>query len=294
MATKRNIGEVVFDSLNVLFVGFLGIIMVYPMVYELFVSLSDPATLTKHRGIMLMPNGFTLSSYRLVFNNPLIISGYMNTIFILIVGTAISLLLTCFAAYFLTRRKAMWYKPVMVFMLVKMYFSGGLIPFYLTVRNVGLYDSVWALILPVAVSTYNVILLRSYFSSLPESLVESVFIDGGGHFTTLFRVMIPLSMSAMAVMVLYYGVGYWNSWFNAKIFLQSEGKFPLQLVLHKILIMGEQLDIKSEYVDVYNYEYIYEGMKAAAVIVATLPILVLYPFLQKYFVTGLMIGSLKE
>lgn len=294
MIKKRTAGGLLFDGMNTLLLGILAFIMVYPMVYELFVSISDPALLTKHRGIMLWPLGFSSSAYQIVFRNRLLLSGYRNTLFILVIGTVFSVALTAMGAYFLTRKRVLFYKPVMVFLLIKMYFSGGLVPFFLTVRATGLYDSLWALIIPTAISTYNMILLRSYFMSIPESLMESVFIDGGGHFSAVFKIVLPLSLPALAVMTLYYGVGYWNSWFNAKIFLKSESLFPLQLVLHKILIQGEQLDVQSEFVDVHNYEQISDGVKAATVMVSTLPILMFYPFLQKYFVSGLMIGSLKE
>ncbi|MGI5899000.1 MAG: carbohydrate ABC transporter permease [Christensenellales bacterium] len=294
MIRKRTVSGYIFDGLNILMLGLLALIMVYPMVYEFFVSISDPAMLTKHRGIMISPLGFSASAYQIVFRNRLLLSGYRNTLFILVVGTVFSVALTAMGAYFLTRKRVLFYKPVMVFLLIKMYFSGGLVPFFLTVRATGLYDSLWALIIPTAISTYNMILLRSYFMSIPESLMESVFIDGGGHFSAVFKIVLPLSLPALAVMTLYYGVGYWNSWFNAKIFLKSESLFPLQLVLHKILIQGEQLDVQSEFVDVHNYEQISDSVKAATVMVSTLPILMFYPFLQKYFVSGLMIGSLKE
>ena len=179
----------------------------------------------------------------------------------------------------------------MAIFVFTMYFSGGLVPFFLVVKGIGLYDSLFALILPTAISTYNMILLRSYFTSIPESLVESVFIDGGGHFTILFKIFIPLSLPAMAVMVLYYGVGHWNTYFNALIFIKSNSKFTLQLVLRKMLIEGSNLDVDQTEAE---YEQVVESIKAAMVVVSTLPILCVYPFLQKYFVGGIMIGSLKE
>jgi putative aldouronate transport system permease protein len=219
----------------------------------------------------------------------MILSGYKNTIMVILVGLMFNLSLTSAGAYFHTRQ-SLFQKPVLIYMMITMYFSGGLIPFFLTVRSVGLYDSLWALILPTAVTTYNMILLRSYFKSIPESIYESVSIDGGGHLTVLFRFYIPLSLPAMAVMVLYYGVGHWNSWFNAMIFLRSHEKFPLQLVLREMLILGTNLDLKT----VLDYTQIEKSVKAAVIIVSTVPILMIYPFLQKYFVGGLMIGSLKE
>ena len=230
-------------------------------------------------------------AYTWVISNNEVWTGYRNTIFVIVVGLAVNLTLTSLGAYFLTRRSVMWHKPIMIMILITMYFSGGLVPFFLTVKDLGLYDSLFALIFPTAISTYNMILLRSYFTSIPESLVESVFIDGGGHFTILFKVFIPLSLPAMAVMVLYYGVGHWNTYFNALIFIKSKEKFTLQLVLQKMLIEGSNLDVDQQTAE---YEQVVESIKAAMVVVYTVPILCIYPFLQKYFVGGIMIGSLKE
>lgn len=290
MVEKRGVWEIFGDFANVFILSLLGFIMLYPMLYELFVSFSVPARLTAHRGILLMPLGFDLTAYRAVLSNSLILSGYRNTLFVIVVGLMFNLTLTSLGAYFLARRNVLLLKPVMIYFMITMYFYGGLIPFWLTVRDLGLYDSLWALILPTAVTTYNMILLRSYFKSIPESIFESVSIDGGGHMTILFRFYIPLSLPAMAVMVLYYGVGHWNSWFNAMIFLRTQTKFPLQLILREMLILGTNLDLKT----VIDYTQIEKSVKAAVIIVSTLPILAIYPFLQKYFVGGLMIGSLKE
>ena len=154
-----------------------------------------------------------------------------------------------------------------------------------------MYNSLWVLILPTAINTYNMIILRTYFQTIPDSLVESVHIDGGGHFTILFRIFLPLSLPAMAVMVQYYGVGHWNSWFNAMIFIRDTAKYPLQLILRDMLLLGTNLDIKTDGVD---YNQIRESVKSATIVGSTLPIMMIYPFLQKYFVGGLMVGSLKE
>ncbi|MFR8089089.1 MAG: carbohydrate ABC transporter permease [Lachnospirales bacterium] len=291
MVERKTIGERAFNLFNVLFLILLSMIMLYPMLYEIFVSLSEPLALFSHRGLMFAPQGFSSYAYEWVLQNNEVWTGYKNTIFVIIVGLAVNLSLTSLGAYFLTRRNVMWHKPIMIMILITMYFSGGMVPFFLTVKDLGLYDSLFALIFPTAISTYNMILLRSYFTSIPESLVESVFIDGGGHFTILFRIFIPLSLPAMAVMVLYYGVGHWNTYFNALIFIKSKEKFTLQLVLRKMLIEGSNLDVDQQTAE---YEQVVESIKAAMVVVSTLPILCIYPFLQKYFVGGIMIGSLKE
>ena len=246
MGERKTIGERAFNLFNVLFLILLSMIMLYPMLYEIFVSLSEPLALFSHRGLMFAPQGFSSYAYEWVLQNNEVWTGYKNTIFVIIVGLAVNLSLTSLGAYFLTRRNVMWHKPIMIMILITMYFSGGMVPFFLTVKDLGLYDSLFALIFPTAISTYNMILLRSYFTSIPESLVESVFIDGGGHFTILFRIFIPLSLPAMAVMVLYYGVGHWNTYFNALIFIKSKEKFTLQLVLRKMLIEGSNLDVDQQ------------------------------------------------
>lgn len=290
MVRTKKISSYIPDMILAVILGVLAIVMLYPMLYELFISLSEPARLTKFRGILLKPLGFDLSAYKAVFKNKDILLGYRNTLFIMAFGLVINLTMTAFGAYFLSRKNVLWFKPIMIMILITMYFSGGLVPTWLTVKNLGLYDSLWALIIPSAISTYNMILLRSYFSTLPDSLVESVFIDGGGHFTCLFKIFVPLSKPALMVMLLYYGVGHWNSWFNAMIYLRNKKLYPLQLVLRNILIEGTSLDIQG----VSNYEELEMSMKAAMIIVSTLPFLFIYPFVQKYFKGGLMVGSLKE
>ena len=291
MLHEKSFSSRLADIIIVIFLVVFSIIMLYPMLYVIFTSFSEPALLIRHRGILLRPLGFETLAYRIVLANPRILTGYMNTLFVLVVGLVFNLVLTCLGAYFLSRKNVFWFKPIMMMILISMYFSGGLIPFFLTVRNLGMYNSLWSLILPTAISTYNMIVLRTYFQTIPDSLVESVYIDGGGHIAILVKIFIPLSVPAMAVMMLYYGVGHWNSWFNAMIFIRESSKFPLQLILRDMLLLGSSLDIRNAGAD---YNQIEEAVKAATIVVSTLPILCIYPFLQKYFVGGLMIGSLKE
>ncbi|MBQ7065122.1 MAG: carbohydrate ABC transporter permease [Firmicutes bacterium] len=291
---KRSVGDHVIDTILIIVMIFLGIIMLYPMWYELVVSISEATQLIKQRGILLWPLGFDTTAYRLVFKYPQLLNGYKNTLIILGLGLAVNISMTCLGAYCLSRTQCKWHRFMTLFVLITMYFSGGLIPLYLTVRGVGLYNTIWSVIIPTAISTYNMIILRSAFSTIPESLVESVFIDGGGHWTVLFNIFIPLSLPAMAVQVLYYGVGHWNSWFNAFIYISDVKKQPVQLVLRKLLITGSNIDMGAETANIPNYEMMAKSMKAAMVIVTTVPILVIYPLLQKYFVGGMMIGSLKE
>ncbi|MCI8800829.1 carbohydrate ABC transporter permease [Acetatifactor muris] len=284
------------DLVLAVFLTLLATVMLYPMLYEVFVSFSEAGELVKSRGILLHPLGFTLDAYKIVFGIRDILTGYANTLFVMVFGLAVNLLMTSLGAYFLSRKadRVKLQKPIMLLILFTMYFSGGLVPSWLTVRNLGLYDTRWALILPTAVNTYNMILLTSYFRSIPESLEESVRMDGGGHFTILFRIVLPLSKPAMAVMFLYYGVSHWNSWFNAMIYLRDNSLYPLQLILRNILVEGSALNTNSFSVSAMNYEEMEKSVKAAMVVVSTIPFLLIYPFLQKYFRGGLMVGSLKE
>ena len=294
MKIKESKSRIAFEIFNTVFMFFMVIITLYPLLYVLFASFSDSAALTRlGGGILLRPLNFTTDAYVKAFKNPSIVSGYMNTLFILVFGVIISLALSSVGAYFLSRKDVFFLKPITILIMFTMWFSGGLIPFYLVVKEANLTGSLWSLIIPTAINTYNMIILRTAFASVPTSLEESAFIDGAGHFTILFKIMIPLSKASLAVIALYYGVGYWNGWFNASIFLQgSAEKWPLQLVLRQILIANDTASMTQGVAD-GDKEMIGESIKYAVIVIATLPILCVYPFIQKYFVKGVMIGAVK-
>lgn len=294
MKIKESKSRIAFEIFNTVFMFFMVIITLYPLLYVLFASFSDSAALTRlGGGILLHPLNFTTDAYVKAFKNPSIVSGYMNTLFILVFGVIISLALSSVGAYFLSRKDVFFLKPITILIIFTMWFSGGLIPFYLVVKEANLTGSLWSLIIPTAINTYNMIILRTAFASVPTSLEESAFIDGAGHFTILFKIMIPLSKASLAVIALYYGVGYWNGWFNASIFLQgSAEKWPLQLVLRQILIANDTASMTQGVAD-GDKEMIGESIKYAVIVIATLPILCVYPFIQKYFVKGVMIGAVK-
>lgn len=285
-------GERIFDFFNAVIMVLLIILTLYPLLYILFSSLSEGNRLISFNGILLWPQGFSLEGYKAVLNNPTILSGFKNTLFILVVGLAINMTLTSFGAYFLSRDGVLLRKPIMFFIVFTMFFQGGLVPFYLIVKSYGLLDSLWALILPTAVSTFNLIIMRTYFMAIPKEIEESAFLDGAGHFTILFRIFIPLSMPVVAVLILYYGVGHWNSWFNAMIFLQNQDLYPIQLVVRNIILENDNASMLGTTTLVQSRD-VAETLKYAAIIVTTAPILMLYPFLQKYFVKGVMVGALK-
>jgi putative aldouronate transport system permease protein len=293
MKNKRSAGEMSFDIFNTALMLALIATTLYPFVYILFASLSDAVRLMQHRGIMWAPKGFSLEAYKTVFSNERIITGYKNTIFFVVVGSAFNLLMTSMGAYVLSRRNVLLKKPIMIMIMITMFFGGGLIPSYLLINDLGLMNTRAALIIPAAISTWNLIVMRTSFQAVPYSLEESARIDGANDFTILFRVIIPLSLPVLAVMTLFYAVGHWNSYFGALIYLTDASKFPLQLVLREVLLTNNMEEMLTGIASDARHQ-VAQTIKYATIMVATVPILVLYPFLQKYFVKGVMIGSLKE
>ena len=290
---KRTKGEKIFNALNLVLLGIIGVLCLYPMLYVLFASLSESNKLMAHEGLLLKPIGFTIASYKKVISNQMIGIGYKNTLFVLVVGVGVNMVFTTLGAYFLSRKDVLFKNIIMGIIIFTMYFSGGLIPTYMVVRSIGLDNSLFALILPVAVSTYNMIIMRSGFAAVPESMHEAATVDGANELTILFRVYLPLIKATFAVIVLYYAVTNWNSWFSAAIYLKDREKFPLQLVLREILISNDVNAMNDASGSAADTESVAMSIKYATIMVATLPILVVYPFLQKYFVGGVMIGSVK-
>lgn len=289
---KATTGERVFGVFNVLVLTVLSLAALYPLIFVLFASFSDPGQLVQNRGFLLYPKGFTMDAYRMVFMNPAIGSAYFNTIFYVIAGTCVNIILSSMAAYGLSRRDVMWKNAIMFMIVFTMFFEGGLIPTYLLVGNLGLLDTRWALIIPSAISAFNLIIMRTAFQAVPVELEESARLDGANDFRICWSIVFPLSLPVIAVMLLFYGVSHWNSWFPAMIYLQDRGLFPLQLILREILIAN---DTSSMMTDVSSSDQmpIGETIKYATIIIATVPILCVYPFLQKYFVKGVMIGAIK-
>jgi putative aldouronate transport system permease protein len=297
-AMKRaphNTGGALFDAINVLFMALLCLICVVPVFHIIFASFSDPRQLLANSGILLAPLGFTTEGYRLIFSNNVIVTGYLNTLYYVAIGTMISTGLTIMGGYALSRRNLYWGKLIMFLITFTMFFSGGLIPFFLVVDNLGMRNTRAALIIPSAVNAFNLIIMRTSMKGLPESMEESALIDGANAFTVMVRIVVPLSGATVAVVALFYAVGIWNSWFNASIFLNNRSLFPLQLVLKEILVSSDtsavlntSTDTTGKTMDIYK-----PLVKYCTIVAATLPVLCFYPFVQKYFVTGVMIGSIK-
>ena len=289
---KLSTGEKIFNIFNNILMWVVLISTLYPIIYVIFASFSNPALLLSNKGLLLKPLGFSLSSYKKVFEYPLILTGYRNTLFIVIVGVTLNIFLTSIAAYVLSRKSFYFRNIIMFFITFTMFFSGGIIPFYFTVKSLKLYNTIFALIVPVAINTFNLIIMRTAFAAIPEELEEAARIDGADHFFILFRVAMPLVKPVLAVILLYYTVGHWNSWFNAMMLLRDRDLYPLQLVLREILIVGKTSELTVS-VDIQDLEALSETIKYSAIVVSTVPVLILYPFLQKYFVEGIMIGAIK-
>lgn len=290
---KKSISEKMFDAANIFIMCLIILVTIYPFLFVLFGSLSSSAALLKHSGLLFHPLGFSINGYITSFKNPLLLTGFRNTLIILLGGTALNMVVTTLGAYALSRKGPMLNGLIMKLCVFTMFFSGGIIPTYLLVRNLNLLDSLAALILPGTVSTTNMIIMRTSFAAIPDSLPESARIDGANELTILLRIVVPLSLATIAVISLYYGVAHWNSWFNASIYLQTRTLFPVQLVLREVLISDttDAMLVMSDSAQKYA-----EGdvLKYSMIIIATVPVVLIYPFIQRFFAKGVMIGAIKS
>ncbi|WP_376769552.1 carbohydrate ABC transporter permease [Paenibacillus plantarum] len=292
MLKKRKSDEKVFDAVVNGLAFLIVVVVLYPLLFIVSASFSDPA-LVLNGEVILLPKQITLEAYRNVFQNEQIWNGYGNTILYTAVGTIINLIMTTLAAYPLSRPDLPGRGIFMVFITLTMFFSGGLIPSYLLVKNLGMVDTMWALVIPGAIATYNLIVMRTYFqSNIPWEIQEAAHMDGCSNWKLLTHVILPLSKPIMAVMVLFYAVGHWNSFFNALIYIRSKDLYPLQLVLREVLMVS-QADVVDSNVGLESKILLAESIKYVVIIISSLPVLLMYPFVQKHFVKGVMIGSLK-
>lgn len=282
-------GSKVFNLVNYILLLCVAFVMFYPMFYVFIVSISSAQYINQGL-VSFLPKGINFEAYARVFNNPDIWVSYKNTILYTVVGTTINVLVTAMCAYPLSRKEFYGRGFFTVIITLTMFISGGMIPLYLVINNVGIMNTMWAVILPSAISTYNMIVMRTSFSSIPESLTESAYLDGANDIQILAKIILPLSKAIMATMVLYYAVGHWNSYFPAMLYLNSKEKYPVQVIMRDIVIgsdMSEAGDVTGlANVSVTNYRY-------AVIIISIIPILLVYPFLQKYFTKGVMVGAVK-
>ena len=281
--------DLIMDSIIYLILIAFVVVTLYPVWYVLVASFSSSSALLKNPGLLLWPKEFVTGSYALVFQNSLLMGGFKNTLLILGLSLPINMVMTMLCGYFMACTGMFWKRLLVGMIMFTMFFSGGLIPTYLNIRSLGLYNSIWSLIIPGAVTVYNAIMCKTAIEAVPDSLRESAYIDGANDFQIIFKVIMPLIKPTLAVLLLYYGVTHWNSWFTASIYIKDNAKLPVQNIIRSILLANSDLTGMST--DDYNAYA--ETIKYAAIVVTTVPILCVYPFLQKYFAKGAMIGAVK-
>ncbi len=293
MKYKKSILETGFDFFNCVLMILLVIATLYPCYYVLVASMSDATRIYEGSSLLLWPRGFSVEAYKQVLEYKPLWIGYANTLFYVSVGATISVLTTVMTAFALTRRGLPFKNVIMFAILFTMYFSGGLIPTFLVVKGIGLYNSRLAVIIPPMIATYNLIITISYFKGLPYELEEAAKIDGANDYTVLFKILMPIAKPIIAVIALYYMVSLWNSYFSEMIYLSDKSKFPLQLILREILIQNDTASVGGSASNVGDAQTYAESLKFAVIVVSTIPILCVYPFIQKFFVKGVTIGAVK-
>ncbi len=287
--------DLIFDTINYTLLTIILLIIVLPLVHVVSASISNPKEVMAGN-VYLYPKDFSLEAYKGVFKHKDIMTGYRNTIFYTLLGTAINVVMTICGAYPLSKKDFLGKNIFTAIFAFTMFFSGGLIPTYLIIQDLGLVNTIWALLLPGAVSMYNMVIMRTFFqTNIPIELHESALLDGCSNIKILLKIVLPLSKAILAVITLFYVVGHWNSYFSALIYITDRNKYPLQLFLREVLVinrMNEMITTMDESAMIAKVT-LGEGIKYAVIIVANLPVLMFYPFLQKYFVQGIMIGAIK-
>lgn len=283
--------EKFFHLVNYVALFLVAAITVFPVLYVISVSLTPLGVLAKYGGFLIIPREITFDAYKYILSQDLIPRAYMNTVIITVVGTTLNMVLTLLVAYPLSRKRMPGRTFLLVFVLIPMLFSGGLIPLFILIKNLQLINTYWAVILPGAISTYYLLLMKSFFEELPQDLFECAYLDGASEFTILFQIVLPLSTPVIATLTLFYGVAHWNSFFYALMFLTDKDLQPLQVILRDLLTgaMHTEVEASLEYTQLLPGE----TLKMAAVMLSIIPLLVVYPFLQKYFTKGLLLGSIK-
>ena len=293
MWRKKSNGDKIFDIMLIIISIAIIIVIAYPLYFVIIASFSKPEAVLGGK-LRFLPVGFNVESYKMVLSERKVWIGYRNTLLYTVLGTSINLLLTILAAYALSRKDMPWRTPLTFIISFTMLFGGGMIPVYMVVKNLGLTDTIWAMVIPNAIATYNLLVLKNYFqSSIPEELQEAAAIDGCSHFKTLTKVVLPLSAPIIAVIILFYAVGHWNAFFNAVLYLRNQELNPLQIILRDILLQNSLEAVGGDMSGMYEKVMQGETMKYALIIVASAPVIAMYPFVQKYFVKGIMVGAIK-
>lgn len=293
MVQQKGKGEITFRVINSLVMLLVVAVTLYPLLYVLAVSLSS-AEFVQARMVTIFPRGFNVDAYRQVMSDTYFWSSYKNTIIYTVTGTVLSLFLTTMLAYCLSRPNLFARKQISFLILFTMFFSGGLVPNFLLVKQLNLYNTIWAIILPTGISTYNMIVTRTYMQGLPEELFESVKLDGGNDWQIFTRIVLPLSKPVVATIALFYAVGLWNGYFNPMIYLKDADKYPLQIILKDLILSQNASDLSGGASEALGQSMMTSEMIiSASIIIAMIPILCVYPFIQKYFVKGVMLGAVK-
>ena len=293
MWRKKSRGDKAFDIALIIIGLLIMVVIAYPLYFVIIASFSQPEAVLGGK-LRFLPIGFNIESYKMVLSERKVWVGYRNTLLYTVLGTCINLVLTTLAAYALSRKDMPWRTPLTFVISFTMLFGGGMIPVYMVVRGLHLTDTLWAMVIPNAIATYNLLVMKNYFqSSIPEELQEAAAIDGCSHFKTLIKVVLPLSTPILAVIVLFYAVGHWNAFFNAVIYLRNQELFPLQIVLRDILLQNSLEAVGGDLTGMYEKVMRGETMKYALIIVASAPVIIMYPFVQKYFVKRIMVGAIK-
>lgn len=293
MVQQKGKGEITFRIINSLVMLLVVAVTLYPLLYVLAVSLSS-AEFVQARMVTIFPRGFNVDAYRQVMSDTYFWSSYKNTIIYTVTGTVLSLFLTTMLAYCLSRPNLFARKQISFLILFTMFFSGGLVPNFLLVKQLNLYNTIWAIILPTGISTYNMIVTRTYMQGLPEELFESVKLDGGNDWQIFTRIVLPLSKPVVATIALFYAVGLWNGYFNPMIYLKDADKYPLQIILKDLILSQNASDLSGGASEALGQSMMTSEMIiSASIIIAMIPILCVYPFIQKYFVKGVMLGAVK-
>lgn len=293
MKLAKTRADVIFDCFNFTLIAILIILVLYPLYFVVTASVTNPDVVYSGK-LLFVPEQVTWDGYKRLFSEASIWLGFKNSLWYTITGTTINVVLTVMAGYALSRTDLVGRNVFMFLLVFTMFFGGGLIPTYLLVKDLGLLDTTWAMILPNAVSVFNVIIVRTFFqSNVPSEVLESAMIDGCSNLKFFVKIAIPLALPIVAVMVLFYAVGHWNAYFQALIYLKSNVMLPLQIILRNILIMNEGSDVQNLQDGAQDQQKKLELMKYSIIIVSSLPMLILYPFLQRYFVKGALVGSLK-
>ncbi|OAS19920.1 carbohydrate ABC transporter permease [Paenibacillus oryzisoli] len=293
MVKDRSLGSRLFDGVNITLLTVFALVTLIPFIYIVAGSFATQKELLQ-RGFILFPTEFSLSAYSYIFSTGTLMRSMGVTIFITIAGTFINIMMTCLMAYPLARKDLDYRKPIQIAVIFTMLFGGGMIPTFLVIKQLGMIDTYWSLLIPGAISAFNLIIMRNFFQQLPDGLEESAKIDGCSDPGILFRIVIPLSLPAIATFSLFYAVGHWNTFFSAVLYINDSTKWPIQVLLRQIVIMsdggglGDSTSLAADFVQPPE-----QSVKMAVIVISTLPILIVYPFLQKHFAKGVLLGSVK-